>query len=136
LKKIIGILICLLLIFGANLSIAKTINSSETDKTNIPFDLEVTVSGGFGVSVIVKNVGEVEYEYIPWAIDIEGFILLGSSTEGTIELLRPGDEIVITSDLVIGFGLGTITVLMDDIDPCIGNAFIIGPFILGYNEDI
>ena len=105
-------------------------------KTNIPFDLEVTISGGFGISVIVKNVGEVDYEYIPWSIDIEGLVFLGSFTEGNIELLKPGDQIVIRSDLVIGFGPGTITVLMDEIDPCIGDAFIIGPFVLGYNDDI
>ncbi|MCK4332859.1 MAG: hypothetical protein KAV40_04700 [Thermoplasmatales archaeon] len=68
------------------------------------------IAGGFGVSAVIKNVGDVEATSVDWSISLEGgLILLGKNKTGTIPSLVPGASETVKS-LVFGFGKPTITV--------------------------
>jgi hypothetical protein len=68
------------------------------------------VSGGIGVSASIKNVGTVTATEIPWSIDIDGPVLIGSHNEGVITNLAAGDSETIRIPLVLGLGTVSITV--------------------------
>jgi len=87
------------------------------------------VSGGFGITVTVKNVGSADGVGMPWTIDLSGTVFIGSSQEGTVDVVA-GAEATISSGLV--FGIGSV-----DIAVTAGGAattksgFILGPLVLG-----
>ena len=48
---------------------------------------------------------------LDWKISLDGgFILLGTETTGRLPHISQGDEVTITSDLIIGFGSTAVTV--------------------------
>jgi len=69
-----------------------------------------SISGGFGVSAVVKNTGYAEATNIDWSITLEGGAFVGKETEGTIASLPPGETATIESDLILGIGATQITV--------------------------
>jgi len=72
--------------------------------------LIITMKGGVGVSIIIKNNGTTTYTNIPWSITLDGGILLkANESSGTILQMLPGSSM--TKKLpVLGFGKTTITV--------------------------
>lgn len=78
--------------------------------------LEVTVKGGVGVSMQIKNIGSSTYTSVPWSIRLQGGLLLRENqTSGTI--LQLPTNVTITKSLpVLGFGRTTITVQVDGIE--------------------
>ena len=59
----------------------------------------------FKVQTTVKNIGGVTINNINWRITlIGGFILLGKETTGSIVMLNPREEQIITSKLILGLG--------------------------------
>lgn len=79
----------------------------ETDKTS-EFTIqkktvEITINGGLGFHVSIKNVGTTNITDEPWSISLTGgFILFGKSVSGQVTL-QPGEETV-AKDFVIGLG--------------------------------
>lgn len=66
--------------------------------------IAMTIKGGIGVNLVVKNVGNTELTRIPWNIDLNGGILLrGRSNEGILVSLQTGQEKIIHI-APIGFG--------------------------------
>ena len=66
--------------------------------------LSITIKGGLGVSVVVKNTGTTDLTNIDWAINLDGkLIFVGKAKSGTIASLAAGDEVTL-KDFVIGFG--------------------------------
>ncbi len=92
--------------------------------------IEVSISAGFGVSATVANSGTVAGEGLDWSIDLSGFVLVGSHTEGTIDQLNPGAETTISSGLVFGLGPTTITVVAGGSTQT-ANGFVLGPLVAG-----
>jgi hypothetical protein len=70
------------------------------------------INGGFfKVSSAIENIGSAEATNINWQITLDGgTILMGKETVGQIPSLSPGNEIVINSDLIIGFGKTLVTI--------------------------
>lgn len=64
------------------------------------------ITGGlFKVKTSIKNTGAVTVDNIDWKITIvDGLLLLGRETNGSITTLSPGEEQTITSKSIIGFG--------------------------------
>jgi hypothetical protein len=77
--------------------------------------LFITVKGGVGVSINIRNNGTSTYTNIPWSITLEGgFQLKANHTSGTILQLSAGSSTTKTLP-VLGFGKTTITITVDDI---------------------
>jgi hypothetical protein len=88
------------------------------------------ISGGFGVTATVINMGTKEATNIPWSIYFcSGLVFIGGLTRGTISV-PAGGETTISSGLVFGFGPGSITVTAGDASKIV-SCFVLGPLILG-----
>jgi len=70
------------------------------------------ITGGlFKVSAVIKNTGSVDATMVNWSIVLDGgFILLGKETTGDILSIPAGDESMINSSLIFGFGNTVVTV--------------------------
>jgi hypothetical protein len=61
--------------------------------------------GGFGISAVVKNIGNATATNISWSIDLTGkMIFFGSHSTGNTPSLAPGDIAKIKTGLILGFG--------------------------------
>lgn len=92
--------------------------------------VEIVKGFQFGkVTVKVTNEECSELTDLDWSITLDGFILMGSETTGTIESLTTGEETTIQSNFVFGFGPVEITAVVDECEPVTAQAFVLGPFI-------
>jgi len=79
-----------------------------TDET----ELTIEISGGFGITLSIKNIGNVEAEDVTWNCSIVGgiFNMIDIQLQGTIDILQPGEEDLISQSV---FGLGNINITTD-----------------------
>jgi hypothetical protein len=109
---------------------------SRGDSSDIYFNsmptpvITVEISGGFGVTASVENVGTLAAENMPWTIEFEGGIIPVGGGEGTIASLAPGETTTINSGLVLGFGRTTVKVTAGGVMQS-SNGFVLGPMVLG-----
>jgi len=99
---------------------AKDINEVESSwSDSIPMNIsvskiDVTIKGGFGVSIILKNTGNENLTYIPWSIALDkGLIIIGKSNNGILSQLKAGEEKTIQTK-ILGFGKPLISVRVQD----------------------
>jgi len=88
---------------------------------------QTEISGGFGLSVVIKNVGETDLSELRWSFESNGLILI-LNKHGTIASLPAGSETKIRK-LAFGIGSGAIRITVGDISKTAG-FFIIGPFVM------
>ncbi len=94
----------------------------------LPFSIDV--SGGVGVSVVIRNNGSAAFTQIPYSIFLDGGIQLkANETSGKILQLLPGAS-TLKKLPVLGFGKVTITVTVDTIQVT-KKGFVFLFFILG-----
>ena len=86
-----------------------------------------SIQGGFGISVILRNIGMNNSYNVNCSIDISGLILFGSNKEEQIDIIIP-QEIITIHHNVIGLGLSIIKVTVGN-EMKTKNCFIIGPYI-------
>ena len=94
------------------------------------------ISGGFGVSSVIKNVGNGEATDVNWSITLDGgLIILGKETTGTIASIPAEDEATVKSSLILGIGSVTITVAAEcaegSSDEGTASGFVILFFVIG-----
>jgi hypothetical protein len=71
--------------------------------------VEITIAGGFGVSVTIKNIGTEDLTNVDWTLTLDGsLIFVGKTKSGTIPLIAAGESVTV-KDIVIGFGKTGIT---------------------------
>ena len=91
--------------------------------------IAITITGGFGINVKIKNVGETDITNLPWSISIEGgLILLGQETSGSMDL-AVGEEKTAHA-FILGIGRTTITATVDTIEET-ATGFVLFLFIVG-----
>ncbi len=92
--------------------------------------LDVSIIGGIGVSLVIKNNGTTSYTDISWSMALEGgFLVKENQSSGVILQLPPGCET--TKKLpVLGFGTVTITVMVDGFQKTM-TGFVLLFFVLG-----
>ena len=79
-----------------------------------PPTLSITITGGFGVSATIKNIGTTDVTNIDYTINLDGkLIFFGKSKNGTIATLAAGEETTV-KDIAIGFGSTGIAITADD----------------------
>jgi hypothetical protein len=95
---------------------AKDVNGAESNwsqevpvtinkEPEVPKLIIDSITGGFGISAVIKNNGSVDATNISWSIALDGgFILRGGNTTGVIDKIPEGGEAVISSGLIIGLG--------------------------------
>ena len=100
---------------------------------DVPF-LEIgEVTGGFGVTAKVRNIGAVDALNVTWSITLEGgVVLFGRVTTGTLLLVQPGGSSQIRTGFLLGVGRITITVAASDAQKTV-SGLLLGPFILIQN---
>jgi len=96
--------------------------------------IEVTsLSGGFGVSAVITNVGGAEGTNIPWSITLEGgLMLLGAEKSGEIASIAPEETVTISTGFILGLGGVDITVSAGGTQKT-SSGLVILPFVLGVN---
>jgi len=93
-------------------------------------ELEVSVSGGLGLTVTVDNVGEVDAVGVPVSIVAKGgLILLGANASTTLDV--PAGDSAKANVLMVGIGRPTITVTVDDIEPIEVKGILLLVLLLG-----
>ncbi|MFW6121888.1 MAG: PKD domain-containing protein, partial [Petrotogales bacterium] len=97
---------------------AMDINGSESDWSeplliNIMqaplMDIGLINGGLFKVSVVIKNMGEVDATEVSWSITLDGGVWIGKETSGT-EIIPAFGEKTVNSKLILGFGATTVVV--------------------------
>ena len=87
--------------------------NAEEEKTceftiQYPPDINITITGGFGISVAIKNLGSSDLTNISWNLSLDGGIIFFGKQKSGITDVKAGDEMVLRS-LVFGVGKPTIT---------------------------
>lgn len=99
--------------------------------------LKITkMSGGFGISVVVKNIGLQDLSELGWLIHLDGKlfpfenVFYGKEKIGVIPTLKTESEIYFRNRFVLGIGPGIIQTKVGIITKT-ANCFLFGPFVIG-----
>ena len=87
------------------------------------------ITGGFGVSAVIKNIGAVEALDVDWTIKLDGLVLFGTEKTGTFEKIMPSFGSTAKTGFVFGLGPVKITVTAYNAEKT-ASALLIGPFVL------
>jgi hypothetical protein len=88
------------------------------------------ITGGFGVSAVIKNVGGAEASDVAWSISVNGgVVLLGRVTPGNFSKILPGSSSKAKTGFVFGFGSVDIVVTAGEVEKT-ATALLLGPFFL------
>jgi hypothetical protein len=88
--------------------------NQETEQSNTftiqhALPLEITIKGGFGISVTITNTGTTDLTNVDWTINLDGsLIFVGKTKSDTIASLPAGESVTV-KDIVVGFGKTGIT---------------------------
>ncbi len=89
-----------------------------------------SISGGFGVSAVVKNTGTAAAEDVPCKITIDApLMILGGEKTSTIDV-PAGGQATLKSGFILGFGGATITVQAGDAAKT-ATGTVLGPLVIG-----
>ena len=101
---------------------------SEPLQVWISANIEIEINGGFGISVVVKNLGEEDISNLFWSIEFIGILLGGKTMEGLISSIPVGSDNRINI-YVFGIGPGSVNVTIENISKT-AKFYIIGPFVM------
>ncbi len=107
--------------------------NQETEKKSIfsiQHDILIEITGGFGISATITNIGKTNLTNLDWMITHIGkLIFMGKNKSGILMSLAAGDSITI-KDVVIGFGPLLMTVQVSDEEKT-ASGFLLLFFVLG-----
>jgi hypothetical protein len=88
-----------------------------------------SIAGGLGITVTIQNTGIVDATEVNWSITLNGLVLFGKESTGSIAKIVPGFAPTIQTGLIFGLGTIDITVTAADAEKT-ATAFLLGPFVL------
>ncbi len=90
----------------------KTIEVSESEN-----DLNFSISGGIGVSLVITNLGAEDARDVPWLIHVEGGLLglIRKVTEGLVDV-PAGSSTTVKTGVFLGIGPFVITARVDAVE--------------------
>jgi len=96
--------------------------------------LNITIHGGLGITVKIKNIGDENLTNVTCNIGLSGFILVGKSTTSGTDIL-PAMKTMTIFSLIVGFGRTTISVNATCVEGATAEktakGFVLGIFVLG-----
>lgn len=88
------------------------------------------ITGGFGLTAEVKNVGAGVATDVNWSISLKGgLVLLGRETTGSFSKIMPGFSPKVASGFVLGIGTVSIRITASDAEKT-ATTLLLGPFFL------
>ena len=103
--------------------------NAEEEKTcefaiHYPPDINVTITGGFGISATIKNLGSSDLTNVSWNLMLDGGIILFGKQKSGIADIKAGSQVILKS-LVFGFGKPTITLTISSSETTVhGSVFL------------
>jgi hypothetical protein len=87
-------------------------NSIYFDVTGIatPIITIESITGGLGITTVIKNIGSADANNIDWSISFDGGTFFGGDNSGAINTLAVGETVEIKSKFLLGFGNTEITI--------------------------
>ena len=73
------------------------------------------VTGGLGITTVIKNIGSADANNIDWSMSFDGGTFFGGDNSGTINTLAVGETVEIKSKFLMGFGNTEITINVGEI---------------------
>jgi len=86
-----------------------------------------SIEGGFGISIIIANIGKEDVYNVNFSVKISGFVMSGASTERVIDVFHAGGRLTIN---LIPFGIGPASIkIIAGEEIKIAKCIIFGPFV-------
>ena len=129
-------LVALCILLGITLGALGAPHDGEPDDTIVekPWINIVDVRGGVGVTVLVKNIGQIKGENIPWTISFnehpDKLIAFEREKTGTIDI-APGETQAIKTGILFGFGPAALKVQIGNKTYGPQKVLMFGPLVLG-----
>lgn len=102
--------------FIVTLTVTDRENASDTLTKSIqvfesPVEINFSITGGFGVSILITNNGEEDAMDVPWLIHVEGGALglITKTAEGIIDSISAGQSTTMKTGMFLGLGPISIT---------------------------
>ncbi len=127
-KKTI-LLVILIMTTIAIPGISSTAQNTDSDPTSMSTTVSLTynITGGFGVTAAITNIGTQNATNIPWKIQVKGGLLhlINKTVTGTIDI-PAGKTKSVKSGMILGFGPIEIAVwVADAVQVTSGNQLIV-----------
>jgi hypothetical protein len=87
------------------------------------------ITGGFGITATIRNIGIVDAVKVNWSISLQGPVFFGKEKTGTLLQIVPAGERTVATGFFLGLGTTKITVKAMDTEKT-ATAFLLGPFAL------
>jgi photosystem II stability/assembly factor-like uncharacterized protein len=89
---------------------AGNIEEEKTSEFTIqyPSDLAISMAGGTGIRITIKNLGSLDLINASWNLSLDGGLVLFGKQKSGVTTIAAGDEVTLNS-LVFGFGKPTMT---------------------------
>ena len=95
----------------------------------IPQEIQISISGGWGVSARITNNNAGDLSNIRWSMVFEGGMVINPENEGEISMLLPGGTVDIHSGFVFGVGFSNLVITVSNWEK-IYPVLVLGPFVL------
>ncbi len=95
----------------------------------VPKEIQIEVSGGFGITAEIYNNGETNLSNLEWSMVFDGPIVMQKGNEGVITSLPADGKVDIHTRFVLGLGPAHLTITVGAFaKEC--EVILIGPFVL------
>jgi len=76
--------------------------------------IDISIKGGLGISIVLKNTGNEDLIHIPWSVTLDGgLIIIGKTNSGILAQLKEGEQKTIQIK-ILGFGSPIISIRVQD----------------------